>query len=159
NGVAVIEAADGNTALELFRASAEAISVVLLDSTLPGMNGAEVFAEMRRIQPAVKVICTSAFAREPMFASEAWAFIRKPYPLTDLRNLAGGASREPSRTYGAVTRGAPAARAACCRPGRAVISPSAASSSARPQSAYTRAPRTCAGSRPRAGDPAARRWR
>ena len=51
-GCTVIEAADGQTGIDQFRGSATKIDVVLLDLTLPGMSGAEVMAELRRIRPA-----------------------------------------------------------------------------------------------------------
>ena len=43
----VIEAGDGDTALELFRANAADIGVVLLDMTLPGISGRKLFEELR----------------------------------------------------------------------------------------------------------------
>ncbi|HTF70423.1 MAG TPA: PAS domain S-box protein, partial [Edaphobacter sp.] len=42
-GFSVIEAIDGSAAVDLFRANEREIAVVLLDMTLPGMDGLEVF--------------------------------------------------------------------------------------------------------------------
>ena len=90
-GLSVIEAIDGRAAVDLFRANEQQITVVLLDVTLPGMSGPEVFAELRRIQPGIKVIVTTAYGREKalptLVGQQAWAFIRKPYQLNDLWNL------------------------------------------------------------------------
>jgi PAS domain S-box-containing protein len=97
-GLAVIEAADGTEAVKLFRDNEADISVVLLDMTLPGMKGADVFAELRRIQPDVKVILTTAYSEEMISAgtggNRAWAFIRKPYQIKELVNLLRDACRE-----------------------------------------------------------------
>ena len=45
---------DGEEALELFRARAGEIALVILDLTMPGMDGEEALAEMRRIDPDVE---------------------------------------------------------------------------------------------------------
>ena len=95
NGFSVIEAIDGGAALDLFRANEPDIAVVLLDMTLPAMSGPEVFAELRRIRPDVKVILTSAYSQETVLTAfggqPTWDFVRKPYQLNDLVNLISAA--------------------------------------------------------------------
>ena len=90
-GFTVIEAANGKTGVDLFRASAPEIDVVLLDLTLPGMSGREVLSELRRIQPNVKVIITSAYSQEQaqttLGGQQPWLYIRKPYQLNELTGL------------------------------------------------------------------------
>ena len=87
----VIEADNGKTAVDLFRASAQEIDVVLLDMTLPGMSGREVFEELRRIQPNVRVIITTAYSQDYALATigrqQPWLYIRKPYVLSELMAL------------------------------------------------------------------------
>ncbi len=77
--------------MDSFRANALDIAVVLLDITLPGINGPEVFAELRRIRTDVKVILTTAYDRDSTLQAvsgqQAWAFIRKPYQLDELVKL------------------------------------------------------------------------
>jgi signal transduction histidine kinase/CheY-like chemotaxis protein len=63
-GLAVIEAENGTIAVDLFRSNAQAIDVVLLDLTLPGISGRMVLNELRQIQPTVKVIITSAYSQD-----------------------------------------------------------------------------------------------
>jgi two-component system cell cycle sensor histidine kinase/response regulator CckA len=91
SGISVIEAIDGRTAVNLFRANAPDIAVVLLDMTLPGMSGPEVYAELRRIRPEVKVILTTAFSQQTALTAfegqQAWAYIRKPYQIDHLVSL------------------------------------------------------------------------
>jgi PAS domain S-box-containing protein len=87
----VIEAADGKTGIDLFRAGAGQIDVVLLDLTLPGIPGAEVLGELRRIRPNVKVLITSAYSRDwvadAIGEQQPWFYIRKPYLFSDLIGL------------------------------------------------------------------------
>jgi CheY-like chemotaxis protein len=61
-GFLVLEAANGNSAIDLVRANRDKIDVILLDATIPGASSAEIVAEAARGQPAVKVILTSAYS-------------------------------------------------------------------------------------------------
>ena len=92
-GLAVIEADNGRSAVELFRTNTPKIDVVLLDLTLPGLSGPDVLGELRRIQPAIQVIVTSAYSREYVWkmlgGQPRCHFIRKPYQLTELMDLLG----------------------------------------------------------------------
>jgi len=106
-GFSVIEAIDGDAALDLFRANQRDITVVLLDMTLPGVSGPRVFEELRKIRPGVKVILTTAYnkatAIKAIDGQQAWGFIRKPYQLTDLVRLLRGAclDEREARDYAA----------------------------------------------------------
>ena len=97
-GYTVIEAGDGNTALELIRARQKRISVLLLDITLPGASSREVLEEASRLRPDMKVIVTSAYSAAAAAASlgaSVERFIRKPYRLNDLVALITHARDEP----------------------------------------------------------------
>jgi PAS domain S-box-containing protein len=87
----VIEAANGKIAVDLFRASASQIDVVLLDMNLPGMSGRNVLDELRRIQPNVKVIITSAYSQDWALTTigeqQSLPYIRKPYHFNELLGL------------------------------------------------------------------------
>jgi PAS domain S-box-containing protein len=88
-GLSVIEAADGGAAIDLLRAHANEIGVILLDMTLPGTSSREVFDEARRLRSDIKAILTSAYSRE--IAARDWPqvedFIRKPYQIYELVRL------------------------------------------------------------------------
>jgi DNA-binding NtrC family response regulator len=90
-GLSVIEAVDGSNASDLLRNCKTDIGVVLLDMTLPKVSGPEVFAELRKIRPEVRVILTTAYTEEMTITAvsgeRAWAFIRKPYQFNDLVKL------------------------------------------------------------------------
>ena len=86
-GFSVVCAADGPTAVELFRAQAEDIGVVVLDLRLPGLPGQEVFRQIRAIKPDTKIMFTSAYDAKTAAAladSRTLRFLRKPYRLSDL---------------------------------------------------------------------------
>ena len=88
----VIEVADGAKAIEIFKVDAARIDVVILDLTLPGMPGLQVFEELCKIRPDVKVILTTAYTRQMAMSGLAskgrvWDFIRKPYRIEELLSL------------------------------------------------------------------------
>lgn len=86
-GFSVVSAADGPTAVELFRAQAEDIGVVVLDLRLPGLPGQEVFRQIRAIRPKIKVMFTSAYdakVAEALSDHCTLRFLQKPYRFSDL---------------------------------------------------------------------------
>jgi signal transduction histidine kinase/CheY-like chemotaxis protein len=82
-GYEVLAAEDGKKGVEIFRERASDINVVLLDLTMPVMNGREAFAEMRRIRPDARIIVSSGYtesdAIQHFAGSVPSAFIQKPY--------------------------------------------------------------------------------
>jgi PAS domain S-box-containing protein len=88
-GWSVCEARDGPSALEIYRERGAEIDVVLLDVQMPGMGGAEVFRELKALDPDARVVLTSGFdeelAREGLDAMAGVAgFLPKPYTLNEL---------------------------------------------------------------------------
>ena len=90
-GYVVIEAEDGSSGVDLFRDNASVVDMVLLDLTLPGKSGREVLAELRQIQPDVRVVITSAYGHEKVMNSleglHPWLYIQKPYQLSSLLQI------------------------------------------------------------------------
>ncbi|HIE41131.1 MAG TPA: PAS domain-containing sensor histidine kinase, partial [Candidatus Aenigmarchaeota archaeon] len=82
-GFNVITAADGREALEKFRENYDKIILVLLDMTMPHLSGEEVFREIRRIRPTIKVILSSGYNEQEAtngFVGKGLAgFLQKPY--------------------------------------------------------------------------------
>src|SRR5580692_5783700 len=60
-GYRTLEARDGREALEVFRQFAQEITLVLLDLTMPYMNGEEVLRELKIINTEVRVLLSSGF--------------------------------------------------------------------------------------------------
>ena len=57
-GYHVLTALDGRTGLEVF--AAEPVQAVVLDYTMPGMNGGEVANRMRQTKPEIPILLLSA---------------------------------------------------------------------------------------------------
>jgi PAS domain S-box-containing protein len=87
-GFSVFTADEGPAAVEAFRAHAEEIEVVLLDSNLPGCSGREVLRWIRAIKPGVRVILSSAYPPELAVSATSGeppsGFLQKPYTLAEL---------------------------------------------------------------------------
>ncbi len=82
-GYKVLLADNGESAVEVFRREHKAINVVLLDFTMPVMNGEETFDHLRLISPDVPVILSSGFseqtAAEHFHGRRLAGFLQKPY--------------------------------------------------------------------------------
>ena len=88
-GYEVVSAGDGQEALEKFAARPD-IDVVILDLTMPRMDGEQCFQRLRQLSPDVAVIMSSGYNEQEVrlkFAGKGLAgFIQKPYNLTSLRS-------------------------------------------------------------------------
>jgi CheY-like chemotaxis protein len=62
-GYHVLTATDGESGIQMFQQ--EAVDVVLLDFSMPGMNGDEVAVALRAAKPAVPIVLLSAFVSLP----------------------------------------------------------------------------------------------
>ncbi|MDD2850330.1 MAG: PAS domain S-box protein [Desulfuromonadaceae bacterium] len=87
-GFTVIAASDGIESVSRFREHAEEIDVVLLDLTMPNMDGIAAMNAIYSIRPDVKLILSSGFNKDELgdrFTGQAPSgFIRKPYSMTVL---------------------------------------------------------------------------
>jgi len=87
-GFSVLTAADGNSAMRIFKAQSHNIGVVLLDFSVPGISGHEALRRIREIRPEVPVLVTSAYdpQRTGAFAAGRGStkFLQKPYQFADL---------------------------------------------------------------------------
>jgi CheY-like chemotaxis protein len=88
-GFEVLTAADGREAVEVFGDHADEIDCVLLDLTMPHMDGEQAFRQLRRIRPDVVVILCSGYNEQDAtqrFAGKGLAgFVQKPYNMAELR--------------------------------------------------------------------------
>jgi CheY-like chemotaxis protein len=84
-GYTVLLAADGESALELYRENPEDISLVILDIVMPGMGGKECLEEILKVNPQAKVVMASGYSIngrvKEVLDGGARAFIKKPYEL------------------------------------------------------------------------------
>jgi len=63
-GYEVILARDGQEAVKKFSANRERIHLVLMDIIMPRKNGGDAYDEIRKLEPAIKVLFTSGYTAE-----------------------------------------------------------------------------------------------
>ncbi len=89
-GFEVLTACNGLEALQVYREH-EDIRYVILDLTMPNMDGEQAFRELRMINREVKVVMSSGYSEQEVtrrFVGKGLAgFIQKPYKLSDLREV------------------------------------------------------------------------
>jgi CheY-like chemotaxis protein len=87
-GFTVLTAVDGREGVEIFQQRAGEITGVLLDLTMPLMNGDEAFKAMKLIRGDVPVILASGYSEQDTSAQFAGkgvaAFIQKPFRFEKL---------------------------------------------------------------------------
>ena len=87
-GYQIMVADDGAAALDAYRESPDGIGMVLLDLTMPVMNGEETLRRLQTINPRVRVLLSSGYNEVEAvqrFAGKGLAgFIQKPYTASAL---------------------------------------------------------------------------
>jgi CheY-like chemotaxis protein len=87
-GYAVLTAEDGEGAMEILKARHTEIGVILLDLSMPGMDGEETLENMLEIDPEAKIILFSGYSRsqelDTLFEKGAVDHIQKPFDINDL---------------------------------------------------------------------------
>jgi len=103
-GFRVLQAVDGRHGSDVFREHASEIVVVLLDMTMPEMNGEETFRELRRMRPEVPVILSSGYneieATRRFTAKGLAGFLQKPFTPKELTQKLALALKPGSRGSG-----------------------------------------------------------
>ncbi len=84
-GFRVLLAVDGVEAIEVFRLHEKTLACIILDLTMPRMDGVETLAALRAISGDVPIILSSGYSEHDIssrFAGKGFAgFIEKPYRL------------------------------------------------------------------------------
>jgi len=108
-GYSILETPDGAAGVDLFKAQAAEIDIVLLDLTLPGMSGKEVLETLRKIRPNIKIVLSTAYGRDRAFRDvtepESVYYLRKPYKIDELTALLRKACMKEPGTMQATARG------------------------------------------------------
>ncbi len=88
-GFKVVIACDGRQALTAYGEHRTEIVGVLMDLTMPHLDGEETFRELRRIEPNVRVLLMSGYNEQDAiarFVGKGLAgFIQKPFNIDDLK--------------------------------------------------------------------------
>lgn len=87
-GITALTAASGADGVALYQAHQADIPVIILDLSMPGMDGQETFRQLRQINPDVKVILSSGYSQYETgrrFEGQGLAgFLQKPYTIETL---------------------------------------------------------------------------
>ena len=86
-GYRVLDASDGAQAMGLFSDHLGEIGAVVLDLTMPVMDGRQVLGHLREIDPGVRVILSSGFSEHDLAVRGVAGdelFLQKPYLLGEL---------------------------------------------------------------------------
>lgn len=87
-GYQVIATQKGQDAVDIYAREKDKIDLVIQDMVMPGMNGADLFQALKKINPDVKVILASGYVMNKQIAAVleqgCRAFMPKPFRLEDL---------------------------------------------------------------------------
>ena len=90
-GFQVLMASDGVEALQVVQDHSQKVRLVLLDLTMPRMDGEETLNALRATNPKLPIILTSGYNDPAACAGEAPrganGFIQKPYLFDQLREI------------------------------------------------------------------------
>lgn len=90
-GYKVISASNGREALEMFRRVGNEVGLVILDMSMPEMDGTQTFEALREIDPQLKVLVSSGFSDDPHVAKlikdGAHGIIPKPFKVDELATI------------------------------------------------------------------------
>jgi DNA-binding NtrC family response regulator len=96
-GYRVDTAADGPSALELLRQ--QRYDVALLDLLMPGMDGAALYGELKKVRPETVALIVTAYPNHPRaeaaLAAGAWKLLSKPVDFPRLLALVEEAVGQP----------------------------------------------------------------
>ena len=88
-GYEVIDVATGNEAIETYKSND--IEYVLVDLTMPGMDGVELCEALRKLDPNVKVVLSSGYSQIELskkYSEHGFtAFLQKPYSIKHLQDI------------------------------------------------------------------------
>jgi two-component system cell cycle sensor histidine kinase/response regulator CckA len=99
-GYHILTAAHGREALEVYAAHRNEVDLILLDLSMPEMSGEEVFEELRRIRPGVRILLMSGYDAEEAATEQVRhdraGFIQKPFTMGELIQAVQAALAKPS---------------------------------------------------------------
>jgi hypothetical protein len=86
-GYRVVTAVNGAEAVEIYSRKNREIALVLTDMMMPVMDGAAAILEIKRINPAAKIVAVSGLNIHPDIRASAHDFLAKPYSAIELVQL------------------------------------------------------------------------
>ncbi len=90
-GFTPLVASNGAEGVKVFRQHSSSLCAVLLDLTMPGMDGEQVFSEMRRLDAEAPIIIMTGFSEKEIRArfkgKDLAGCLHKPFSMEKLRTL------------------------------------------------------------------------
>ena len=90
-GYKVILAADGESAIELYKKGRHDISLIVLDLIMPGMGGMRCLEQLLKMDPDARIIVVSGYTDEQppggFLGIGAREFVTKPYDMVGLSKV------------------------------------------------------------------------
>ena len=87
-GYSVMTAENGMEAIDIYAQNSEKVDLVALDMIMPEMSGKATYEELKKINPAVKVLLVSGYSTnkqtEELFELGCKGFIQKPFDIIEL---------------------------------------------------------------------------
>ena len=87
-GYSVITAENGREAIDIYTKNSEKVDLVALDMIMPEMSGKATYEELKKINPAVRVLLVSGYSTnkqtEELFDLGCKGFIQKPFDIIEL---------------------------------------------------------------------------
>ena len=88
DGYTVMSAESGEACLEILRTHDGPLDLLLSDVVMPGMNGKELYEEVRKLYPEVKVLLMSGYTQDIItdrgVLRDGTPFIQKPFTIAAL---------------------------------------------------------------------------
>ncbi len=100
-GFSVLTAHDGIEALDRFERYQNVIDCVILDLTMPNLDGIETFRKMKQVKPGIRIVMSSGYNEQEVtqrFTGRGLAgFIQKPYRFDELHAVLKSVFSDSSR--------------------------------------------------------------
>jgi DNA-binding NtrC family response regulator len=94
SGYSVSAFGDGHQAVHFFQERSRSIELVLLDMIMPRISGEQVFHELKRTDPEVKVLFISGYCEgktiRDLLANDHTGFLQKPFTMAKLLETMSG---------------------------------------------------------------------
>ena len=107
-GYTVFDAADGEIALQTFKAQRHQLDLIVIDAVLPKLGGWELACAIRKLEPQIPVAFTSGYPEDSphlkLIQQNRELIISKPFSMADLHHHIGLALAHQSMTAELNTR-------------------------------------------------------
>jgi len=90
-GYSVISAEDGVSGIEIFKKHQDEVHFVLMDLSMPGIDGIQCAKQILNIDPSVSIVLSSGYTEQEIEGRlggvELKGFLKKPYSMAHVQNM------------------------------------------------------------------------